>query len=257
MDQVELQSRLSRIETQWSLLKQAHEASSPWASTAQAQLLQRYRGALFRYVLVLTRSLDDAEDLLQEFAVRFLKGDFAAANSRKGSFRAYLKTSIIHMVSDQRRNKQRREAKQKAWNVQDQPDHEPAAAHTDHDFDESWRDDLLSRTWQRLQDYERATAKPYYQMLVLRSQFPQFDSSELASRMTQRLNLPAPLSTAALRKLLQRARETFSEFLLDEVVASIQSTDRNDLEIELIACGLWEYCRCALEKRCRNAKDPC
>lgn len=242
MDDADFQSRLSQIETRWSWIKASRERTSSSAAPAQAALLDRYRGALFRYVLVLTRNVDDTEELLQEFAVRFLKGDFAKADAHKGSFRAYLKTSIIRMVSDQRRRKRQLASKEQSLENHIPPQEASASPRLD-DFDESWRNDLLSRAFKHLEVCERETTKPYHTVLTLRSQFPKLSSTDLAILLNDRLGLAEPISSVAFRKLVQRAREKLVSFLLDEVAASIRSTDRHDLELELIACGLWEYCR--------------
>jgi hypothetical protein len=52
-----------------------------------------------------------------------------------------------------------------------------------------------------------------------------------------------------VRKLLQRAREKFAEFLLEEVVASLEEPAPEQLEQELRELGLWVYCRPALLRR--------
>src|SRR5262245_54474212 len=94
----DLDQRLSRIATQWTLLVQAHGPGA--VSAAQAALLARYRDAAVRYLLGAVRDADAAEELAQEFALRFLRGDFRRASPEKGRFRDYLRTALIHLVDD-------------------------------------------------------------------------------------------------------------------------------------------------------------
>jgi RNA polymerase sigma-70 factor (ECF subfamily) len=71
--------RLSRITTRWLDLRDAHEGM-PQAMRA---LLERYRGAVYSYLFGAVHTPDTADELFQEFALRFLRGDFRAA---KGTF---------------------------------------------------------------------------------------------------------------------------------------------------------------------------
>ena len=71
-------------------------------------MLQRYAGAVFRYLLGAVRDADAAEELSHEFAVRLLRGDFHRATPERGRFRDYLKTALINLVNDYFRNQQQR-----------------------------------------------------------------------------------------------------------------------------------------------------
>src|SRR5262245_18556900 len=88
---VESAQRLSSISTLWSLVEKAHQETIA-AAIAQRALLQRYCGAVYRYLLGALLDEAAAEDLFQDFALRFLRGDFRRADPGKGRFRDYLKT---------------------------------------------------------------------------------------------------------------------------------------------------------------------
>ena len=92
MNSAELSQRLSRINTLWTMVFQAHGADRDAVQQAQCVLLERYRGAIYRYLVGALRDADAAEELAQEFALRFVRGDFRRANPEKGRFRSYLKT---------------------------------------------------------------------------------------------------------------------------------------------------------------------
>ena len=60
---------LSRIETLWSVVRQAHDDGSEVARTAQDELLERYGGAARRYLLAALREENAADEVFQEFAL--------------------------------------------------------------------------------------------------------------------------------------------------------------------------------------------
>src|SRR5437868_15369064 len=107
MDAAELSQRLSRIDTLWTMLLRAHGGEPGAVQDAQCKLLERYRGAVYRYLLGAVRDADAAEELAQEFALRFVRGDFRRASPDRGRFRSYLKTALIHLVTDYHRARQR------------------------------------------------------------------------------------------------------------------------------------------------------
>ena len=83
MEQPDTDDRLSRIETQWTAVLRAHGQSIAGAKSARGHLLLRYSGAVYRYLLGAIRDPDAAGDLCQEFAVRFLRGDFHRVAPRR------------------------------------------------------------------------------------------------------------------------------------------------------------------------------
>src|SRR2546425_10476465 len=106
MEEHECEQRLSHIATRWSILLQAHQETDA-ATQARQQLLERYCGAVYRYLLAAVRDHHAAEDLTQEFALRFVRGQFRLANPERGRFRDYIKTALFHLVDDYRARKGR------------------------------------------------------------------------------------------------------------------------------------------------------
>jgi RNA polymerase sigma factor (sigma-70 family) len=242
MDRESLNHRLSAISTQWTMLFQAHEGSADAATAAQRQLMQRYSGAVFRYFLGAVRDPDTASELSQEFALRFIRGDFRRADPERGRFRDYLKKALIHMVTDYFRTRQ-------AWPRQlgtDTP--EPASPHeesvdAEDEFLKSWREELLERTWKALAEVQPT----YHAVLLYRVDNPDLSSAQMAQDLSARLG--KPLNAAAVRKAMQRAHEKFADLLLEEIGCSIGSSTLSALSEELIALDLLKYCRSALERR--------
>src|SRR5262245_15733603 len=100
MDAPSVDSRLGQISTLWTALRSAPAESPDAATTRQQLLMERYCGAVYRYLLGALRDHDAAEDLFQEFAERFLRGEFRRADPQRGRFRDYVKTALIHLVTD-------------------------------------------------------------------------------------------------------------------------------------------------------------
>lgn len=242
MDPADRDERLSRIATQWTALNRAHGDPADETVAAQWLLLERYRGAVYRYLFGAVRDPDAAEELCQEFALRFLRGDFRRASPTRGRFRDYLKTALIHLVTDYHRTRQAR-PQPLASDIGEPAT--PLADGTDpeHDFLVDWREELLDRTWQAL---ERAN-KTYHATLRLRIEFPDLSSQQMAERL--RTQLGRPVSAALVRKALERSHDKFADLLLDDVAASLESPTPEQLEAELRALDLLKYCRSALERR--------
>src|SRR5262245_17695173 len=108
MDPHDPSQRLSRITTLWPLIEQAHAGPADESAEAQRRLLQRYCGAAYRYLLGALHDEDVAWDLSQEFAVRFLRGQFRQASAERGRFRDYVKAALRNLVTDYHRQRQAR-----------------------------------------------------------------------------------------------------------------------------------------------------
>jgi RNA polymerase sigma-70 factor (ECF subfamily) len=242
-------SHLSRLETAWSLVRRAHGDHTS-VRTAQQRLLDRYGGAVRRYALAALRDADAADEIFQEFALKFVRGDFGNADPQLGRFRAFVKTVVYRLIVDyQRCRKQRHREGPMNADVA-----EPAAGDEertdDAAFRTSWRDELLARCWQKLEADERRSGKPHYTALRFRVDHPDLRSPELAEGLSKKLGHAT--SAGAVRVLLHRAREAFAELLLDEVTESLAGGSLAEAEEELIELDLLEYCRPALDKRRRK-----
>jgi RNA polymerase sigma-70 factor (ECF subfamily) len=240
MNSVELSQRLSRINTLWTMVFQAHAASGDQDEVQQAQciLLERYRGAIFRYLLGAVRDAEAAEELAQEFALRFVRGDFRRADPKKGRFRNYLKTSLSRLVTDHHRARQQAPGPLAPSVIGGAPaeDDEPS-------FAANWRQELLERTWQALAEFNPT----YHAALHLRIEDPELPSAQMAAQLSEQLG--KPISAALVRKSLQRAHDKFADLLLDEVALSLETSSPSEMEQELKELDLLRFCRSALERR--------
>jgi len=231
--------RLSQISTMWTMLVRAHAPAESGATAAQHMLLERYGGAVYRYLLGAVGNADSAADLTQEFAVRFLRGDFRRADPGRGRFRDYLRTALIHLVTDHHR----------ARAVSPQPlgSDPPAPLLDDPDseaiFVAGWRAEMLDKTWDAL----AAEHPTGHAALLLRVEQPELSSAAIAEKLAARFG--RTITSDAVRKALQRAHAQFADLLVEEVAHTLNDTSPGNLEVELQALDLLRYCRSALARR--------
>lgn len=232
--------RLSQISTQWTLLQQAHDGPADVTAAAQAALMQRYCGSAYRYLLGALRDEDAASELFQEFALRFVRGDFHRATPTRGRFRDYVKTVLIHLVSDYRGRQRDRPRPLPA----DYPEPQPTdAGQSDRDdFETSWREELIHQTWQTLQK-----AQPtFHALLLLHVEHPDMPSPEMAECLAAKLN--KSLTAGNVRVMLHRARDKFADLLVKEVARSLRTSNREELTAEIRELRLLPLCESALAR---------
>jgi RNA polymerase sigma-70 factor (ECF subfamily) len=251
MDENSLNSRLSRISTIWTMLGEAQRSSGAGVPDAQLAFIQRYQGAVYRYLLGALRDPDAADEVFQDFALRVVQGAFRRADPQRGRFRNYLKTTLIHLVADyQNKQRNRPTSLGKTLNEPAVPPSDPAAA--DEQFLQSWKEELLARAWGSLEKAERQGEQPYYSVLRFRSENSDATSAEMATRLTEQLQPEHPFTDTGIRKTLQRAKAQFADLLLDEIARSLDNPTLEELEQELIDIELLPHCRSSLMRRRNN-----
>jgi RNA polymerase sigma-70 factor (ECF subfamily) len=243
---------LSEISTKWVTFRKAHQGPAEEVTAAQLRMMQRYYGAVHRYLLGALRDPHAADELTQEFAFRFMRGDFQGADPRRGRFRDYLKTVLRRLVANHFKQRQAEPVALPPV-VADPLALGPDAEDTDDQFLSTWRRELLNRAWQSLKADETKKHQPYYTLLRLRLEHPvdELSSAQLAKRLETQFG--KPFSSDNVRKLLQRARERLARYLLDEVAQSLQEPTTSELEQELRDLGLLGYCRSALAERVEDS----
>jgi len=243
-DNERLDCHLSQISTAWTLVGQAHGGSAEARLAAQAALFQRYRRAVYRYLLAALHDAHAADDLFQEFSLKFVRGDFRGADPERGRFRNLLKTSLSNMIVNRRKQRSPLTASEQLAAATD-----PRAAAVEADFLDHWRKELLGRAWEALADAQKPGGPPYHAVLRLRSEQPELSAAELAERVSRQSQVTPALTEAGVRKVLQRARALFTDRLVDEVARSLASGNRDELADELRELGMYAYCRRSLEGR--------
>lgn len=244
----EPEDHLSRIVTLWTMVRDAHDPSSGGVSKAQEQLLERYSGAVHRYLLGALQDSQAADDLYQDFCLRFLRGNFRNVDPKRGRFRDYLKVALCHLVTDYHRRQQAAPRMQPLESIS--PDvqeliTEPqkrtdADVYQDGLYKENWIKTLRERAWHALEERDLA-------ILRIRSENPELSSAELAERLASLW--ARALTITNTRKMLHDARQRFADLLLEEVIRSLEQPTTEQLHEELIDLGLYGYCKAALARR--------
>src|SRR5262249_6406050 len=112
---------------------------------------------------------------------------------------------------------------------------------SDEAFLAAWRAQLVARAWEGLAEFERRTGQPPFAVLRLRADAPGLTGAELAERVSAALG--RQIDAGWVRKRLHFAREKFAEFLVGEVIQTLDRPDPSVLADELIVLGLYEHCR--------------
>lgn len=235
------EKRLSDIDTLWTMVSNAHE--QPADSRARSIFFEQYGPAARRYLLGAVRDADVADELYQDFAVKFLRGDFRDVDPERGRFRSFLKSVLYRMVADHFRKRKRQ--RQSPTDLEAAP-----VAHVPNTLTRRFamrkRDELLGQAWSELKKREQTSGKPLHTTLLLRTQNPNLRSPGLAEVLSQKLS--RPITRANVRVMLFRAREQFATILLNLVAGTLSNRSAEQLEEELASLGLLGYCRSAIKK---------
>ncbi len=241
METVEIDSRLADITTQWTLVFQTTSSKPDIVNGATAKLMCRYAGAVHRYLLKALKDPEAAADLDQEFAVRFLRGDFRQSDPDRGRFRDYVKRSLQNLMKDYHRRAAVRKTVDVS-KVKEPAIGEAADQRFDREFVESWRNDLLERAWKALEDLERQGGQAFHSVLRYRVDHQEQNSAESADALSAKLG--KTMTPGNFRQTLLRARQRYVQFLIDDVRASLRGqTDPALLEEELSDLRLLDHCR--------------
>jgi RNA polymerase sigma-70 factor (ECF subfamily) len=236
---------ISQIETIWPVVRTAHEGAPAEANAAQQVILQRYRPAIYRYLLACLSDPDAADELCQEFSLRFVRGDFRNANPEKGRFRDLLKSALYHLIIDYHKRRQRGMPQLGPEGPEPTAD-SASTLDSDRQFLDAWRADLLNKAWDALAEEERRSSRPLHTVLHYRASHPDQRSAQMATHLSGRMG--KDVSADWVRKWLHAARERFAELLLTEVAVSLREPSPDSVVQELIDLELFEYCKVAVDR---------
>jgi RNA polymerase sigma factor (sigma-70 family) len=176
------------------------------------------------------RSNEDAKDLTQEFFTRVvLEGSLAERYTPdKGTFRAYLKTSVRNFLRNEHRDATRlKRGAPLALEIRDVdlldvvPDSQ--ALPPDQLFDVAWRGAVLGKAVQLLK--ERLKSEPF-------EVFQRYDLEEDGAQASyENIGRALGIGPDAVKNHLTRAREEFRKAVRDVVCATV--ADPKDLSAEL------------------------
>ncbi len=236
---------LSQISTEWSVVFNAHrrDAASHFDMglllAAQQCVLKRYGSSIYRYLLGACRDANVAEELSQEFAYRFVRGDLQNASPHQGRFRDYLKAVLRNIVNDYFRCRKREQ--DLYVNLDSQiMHHVNPMQDVETDFRESFRQDVLNLAWNQLRHYQNEKSNHYFTVLRFRAEHPAMESTFMAEQLS--VVLDRNVSADWVRQNLRRARTKFSELLVFEVSKTLPpQASRDDIDRELADLRLLKY----------------
>lgn len=231
--------QLSELSTAWTLLLQSFEGPADQVKEARRLLLERYGTPVYRYLRAAVGDPDTADELYQEFALRFVRGDFRHAHPERGRFRHYLKTALRNLIANHHQRGRRAPAPLPAEDVLADSAALPEVQ-CDAEYVAAWRAELLALAWQALERFERETGKPYFSALRLRTEHPELNSGEIAAWLTPQLR--QEVSAGWVRKQLFHAREEFTRALVRSVLETMDEPNLDGLREELQELGLLDYC---------------
>lgn len=211
------------------------------ASLAQSELFERYSPAVKRYLLASLRNQEAADEVFQEFALRICRGDFKNADCEKGRFRSMLKTSLYRLMIDYHRRNQKQKKLGTAKQIESVAVEDDADSDCDN-FTIAWRQTMLDQSWQRLEQLQLESSKPYFTILRARVDHPEMTTKQLHQHLQESQPIAIP-AEGSFRVYLHRARRRFSKLLTEQVALSIENPTPDKIEEELIDLGLHLFCR--------------
>ena len=192
---------------------------------AREKLCRTYWYPLYAYVRRRGCSLEDAQDLTQEFFARFLSGDsIARADQRRGRFRSYLLGAFNHFLSDEwdRRHRIKRggqvcQISLDAASGEARYALEPADERSpDRLFERRWALALLDAVWRQLQrEFEVAGKERLFARL--RGFLTGGVETENYRSAAEELNMTEGATRVAVHRLRQRYAELFRQAVADTV----------------------------------------
>ncbi len=243
-------------QTRWSIVVGGQQ-DGELGDRARNQLLERYHGAINRYLL--TRLGDThAVDEVYEIYVDRVKDNhpfLQRADREKGHFRHYLRRVLNNLIIDHYRRKKSPKAISPV--VSDDFVAPVPTDEQEEQFRNEWVKELMYHAWRALETKSRANEKPYYDLMLYKAQNPHVRSREIAEHFSKAWN--KPLSEANVRQILHRGQDLLSDLFLEEVAHSLEQrlelpASADQVEEELIELKMLDDPRRAALTRFRTRK---
>jgi RNA polymerase sigma factor (sigma-70 family) len=219
--------------TRWSLVVGARDGSGSVAHHALAELCGAYWYPIYAFIRRKGHNPEDAQDLTQAYFARLLeRGVIAAADRRKGRFRAFLRTDCQHFLIDQYRRKAARGGAARpisidARDAEGRYRFEPADDMTpDRLFDRAWAMTLLDRVLDLLYgEYAARDRSAVFERLkeVLTRGKRSVPTATLAAQLG--------MTEGAVDVAVHRLRKRYRAILQEQIAATLD--DPSELEEEI------------------------
>lgn len=228
--------------THWSVVLQAGEERTAQGQAALETLCRTYWFPLFAFLRRKGHTEADAKDLTQQFFALLLeRRDFQTVDARKGKFRTFLLTSLMHFLSNERDRAQA--AKRGGGKIIISLDaippeqfqrYEPATELSpDKLFDQRWAMALLETAVARLQAEMAAAGKAdvFEQLKVFLTTEPREGQyAAVATRLG--------CASASVAVMVHRLRQRYRELVRAEVANTVSSPLEVEEEMRHLSAAL-------------------
>jgi RNA polymerase sigma-70 factor (ECF subfamily) len=230
------------LTTRWSLVFSARELDSPQGSVALEELCRSYWYPLYAYVRRRGYSLEDAQDLTQEFFARLLARNWVgSANPAKGRFRTFLLTAMNHFLADQwdRLKAQKRGGGQRVLpldvaTAESRFQLEPADPLTpEKAYERRWAQTVLETVFEKLRQAYAAEDKATL-FDELKGSLTQGRAAVPYADLAARLQV----SEGSLRAAVHRLRQRYRELLRTEIAHTVAGADEVEEELHYLFLAL-------------------
>jgi DNA-directed RNA polymerase specialized sigma24 family protein len=222
--------------TSWRLVLAAGDRAGPGQRDALAVLCQAYWYPIYVFIRRKGHDPVEAQDLTQSYFVRLLEnGVIAAADPRRGRFRAFLRADCQHFLIDEHRRQVARWAIDQAFSI-DGPEaesryrFEPADNLTpDRLFDRAWARTLLDRVLQLLEhEYSQTGRRATFDVLkvVLTEGRGEVRTPTLATQLG--------ITVVAVDVAIHRLRKRYRAILEKQIAATLDDPSEMDDEIRYL-----------------------
>jgi RNA polymerase sigma factor (sigma-70 family) len=222
------------VTTEWSVVLAA-QGSSPAVEAALEKLCRTYWRPIYSFVRREGRTVEDAQDLTQEFFARLLqRHDFNAVRREKGRLRSYLLGSLKHFLINER---QRAASVKRGGGrlllsldeilTRERADPEPADVLTaDRIYERRWALTVLERVLEQLgKEYQSAGNAALFERFkeLLADESRQISQAQIGSEMG--------MSENAVKQAYHRFRLRYRELLREEVAQTVAALGDVDDEL--------------------------
>jgi len=222
-------------QTHWSVVLRASQGTPEERREAVERLGRTYWKPLYFFLRGNGRTVEDAEDVVQEFFVQLLDGRLlASADPAKGKFRTLILTALRNveasMIPSERAQKRGGgmalaplEVAQVEEDWQAREHLSPAA-----EYDRAWATALLDRAGARLKmEYEEEGKAALFAEL-----FPRITGGKAADRLVEAAGR-LDMSEVAVRTAASRLRRRYADAMRAEVAATVGVGDAADCQDEM------------------------
>jgi RNA polymerase sigma-70 factor (ECF subfamily) len=228
--------------THWSVVLQAGESDSAQAGEALTWLCRAYWYPLYAYVRRQGHTVEDAQDLTQEFFARLLeRKSLRLVDRNRGRFRTFLLTSLKHFLINEW-NKANREKRgggcevisRDAEETETRFRAEPADNRSpDKAFERRWALVLLERVLDQLQgEFAAVERTQLFDELKasLTGDGSEFSYAEIGLRLG--------MSEGNLKVTVHRLRRRYRELLREEIARTVEDPEAIEEEMRLLFAAL-------------------